>query len=426
MTAEILTIGDEILRGEILDSNKAFLSERLLTLDLETRFHGSVRDEPEDMAAAFRCAAHRSDVVLVSGGLGPTRDDLTTEVLAKTFGRKLVLDEACLEEIRAFFRRFGRQMPENNAKQACFPEGADVLPNPIGTAPGCLLEEEGTLFFCLPGVPRELARMTDEQVLPRLAQHLGKREVVVRSTLLRTFGLGESNLDERLRDVATEPGVSLGFRTAFPDNLLRPVVRAKTSEEAETKLARVCATVRERLGPLVYGVGETESLETVTLQLLRDQRRSLAVAESCTGGLLAQRITSVPGASEVFRGGVVAYSDEAKRELLGVDAKLLEEHGAVSDPTARAMAHGARARFGADLALATTGIAGPSGGTPTKPVGLIHLALAQESGIWAEEFHFPFDRERHRTLTSQIALDWIRRTLLALEPTPLRWGRRSR
>jgi len=413
MRAEVLTIGDEILRGEIVDSNKAVLSDRLLALDVETHYHASVRDEPEVMIDAFRRAAARSDVVLVSGGLGPTRDDLTAEVLGRAFGRALVVDETALAGIRAFFAAVGREMTENNAKQARFPEGAEVLPNPIGTAPGFLLDVEGAVFFCLPGVPRELVRMLDEQVIPRLAKRVpGGR--VVRATLLRTFGMGESTLDHELRDVANADDVSLGFRTSFPDNYLRPVARAATVAEAEEQLARVCATIRERLGPLVYAEGD-ETLEAVVGALLRERGASVALAESCTGGLVAERLSDVPGASAWFRGGVVAYANEAKQALLGVPAGLLARHGAVSEPVARAMAEGARERFGADLALATTGISGPTGGSAEKPVGLVHLALADAAGTHADHFVFPLDRTRHRQLTAQVALDWIRRRLLGVE-----------
>jgi nicotinamide-nucleotide amidase len=414
MKAEILTIGDELLRGEIVDSNKSFLSDRLLSLDVETRFHTSVRDDPDDMVDAFRRAASRADVVIVSGGLGPTRDDLTSEVLARTFERRLVLDEEALETIRSFFRSVGREMTENNAKQARFPEGAEILPNPIGTAPGFALEAEGALFFCLPGVPREMSRMMDEQVLPRVAKRSGGSRLVVRARLLRTFGMGESTLDAELRDVAASGDVTLGFRTSFPDNYLRPVARASSAGEAEEKLDRVCDAIRERLGPLVYGEGD-ETLPAVVVRLLRERGLSLAVAESCTGGLVAERVTEVPGASHCFLGGVVAYANAAKTALLGVPEALLERHGAVSDAVARAMAEGARARFAADFGLATTGISGPEGGTPGKPVGTVHVALARDEGSHAEQFVFPLDRTRHRLLTAQVALDWVRRAGLGFE-----------
>jgi nicotinamide-nucleotide amidase len=421
MKAEVLTIGDELLRGEIIDSNKSFLSDRLLSLDVETHFHSSVRDDPSAMTDAFRRAASRADVVLVSGGLGPTRDDLTSQVLAESFGRKLVRDEEALEGIRAFFRAVGREMSENNAKQADFPEDAEVLANPIGTAPGFAIEEQGTLFFCMPGVPREMHKMMDEQVLPRIAQRAGGGQVV-RARLLRTFGTGESMLDEQLKDVAASGDVSLGFRTSFPDNYLRPLARAASAEEAEAKLDRVCEQIRERLGAIVYGEGD-DTLPVVVGRLLRERGVTLAVAESCTGGLVAEQLTEVPGSSAYFLGGVVAYANEAKVRFLGVPEALLEEHGAVSEPVVCAMAEGVRERFGADFGVATTGISGPDGGSEEKPVGLVHIALSRVEGTHAEHFVFPLDRHRHRRLTAQAALDWVRRAVLGVEllgPTLMR------
>jgi len=435
--AEVLTIGDELLRGEIVDSNKSFLSERLLTLEVETRFHASVRDDPADMRDAFLRARERSDIVLVSGGLGPTRDDVTVEVLAETFGRKLWLDEPSLEAMRAFFERFGRTMAKINEKQAWFPEGADVLANPVGTAPGCLLRVPGDAggteasFFCLPGVPRELYLMMDEQVLPRVAKSVsgsradGSPAASVRATLLRTFGIGESTLEEELSDVARDGEVSLGFRTSFPDNYLRPVARGRTAEEADARLAAVCAEIRSKLGALVYGEGET-TLEQVVGELLAERGLTLATAESCTGGLLGERITAVAGASAYYLGGAVTYSNESKVALLGVPEPLLSEHGAVSPEVACAMAEGARARFGADLAISTTGISGPGGGTSEKPVGLVYVGFVSEAGSEAHEFEFPFDRPRHRMLTTQVALDRVRRFLLGEPAAPPRYLARNR
>ena len=434
MKAEVLTIGDELLRGEIIDSNKAFLSDRLLTLDIETDYHASVRDIPTHMVDAFQRAAERSDIVLVSGGLGPTRDDLTSEALAQAFGREMRLDEEALAGIRAFFASVGREMTENNATQAMFPDGAEVLPNPIGTAPGFMLDVQAggpagrparsepqasgvvssgsAVFFCMPGVPREMMRMMDEQVLPRIAARVPGAGVV-RARLLRTFGMGESTLDADLADVAASGDVSLGFRTSFPDNYLRPLARAATAGEADALLEKVCATIRERLGPVIYGEGD-ETLAMVAGRLLAERGASVAVAESCTGGLIAEKLTDVPGASNYFKGGVVAYANEAKQALLGVPEAMLAEHGAVSEPVARTMAENVRERFGADLGVATTGISGPDGGSEEKPVGLVHVALADAVGTHSEHFVFPLDRTRHRELTAQVALDWVRRRMLGV------------
>jgi nicotinamide-nucleotide amidase len=420
--AEIITIGDEVMRGEIVDTNKSFLADRLLGLDIETHFQTSVRDDPPAMIDAFRRAATRSKITLVSGGLGPTRDDLTAEALAEAFGLELVLDEAALETIRSFFRSRGREMTENNASQALFPKGAEILPNPLGTAPGFSIVQDMTHFFCLPGVPNEMHRMMDEQVMPRIEAIRGDG-LAVRARLIRTFGMGESTLDDELKGIAASGDVSLGFRTSFPDNYLRPLARAATAEQAEAALDRICDTIKQHLGPLVYGENQ-QTLDTVVGQMLAERGMTIAVAESCTGGLIASRITDNPGSSAYFAGGVVAYSNTAKSELLGVPAAVLEEHGAVSDPVVRAMAEGVRERFGVDIGIATTGISGPDGGTAAKPVGLVHIALAREGATFADSFVFRMDRARHRLLTSQVALDWVRRTLLGVELVGPTWAQR--
>lgn len=434
MKAEILTIGDEVLRGEIVDSNKALIASRLLQLDVECHYQSSVRDDPKDMRDAFNRGISRSDLLLVSGGLGPTRDDLTTEVLADAFGRDLEFDEPSFETIRSFFDRLGRQMNETNRKQAFFPAGAEVLANPVGTAPGFWLEEQGTAVICMPGVPRELSLMMDEQVLPRVADRLKGSQGVsrVRARLLRTFGMGESSLEAELADIAQDGQTELAFRTSFPDNFLRVVARGDSTAEADARISAVIKTIRERIGNLIYGEGE-QTLEAVVGELLTDQGRTIAVAESCTGGVISGKLTDIPGSSNYYLGAVVAYANSAKHALLGVPESLLAEHGAVSEPVARAMADGVRKRFGASIGIATTGISGPGGGSDEKPVGLVYLAIAwgseREGSTWegsaAERFVFTVDRVRHRELTAQVALDWTRRLLLGIElaiPSLMRRG----
>jgi nicotinamide-nucleotide amidase len=412
--AWVVTIGDELLRGEIVDSNKSFLSERLLQLELEAQRHVSVPDDPEAIEEVLRQAAQRARVVLVSGGLGPTRDDLTTEVAAKTFGRALVRDARALADIQTFFAQFGREMAPNNAKQADFPEGADVLANPLGTAPGFMLEADGALLFFMPGVPRELYRMVDEEVLPRIQARLGDGGVV-RSALLRTFGMGESNLDHLLRDlVRGDADTQLGFRTQFPDNLIRVVVRGPDASAAEARLAALVSQVRERVGDLVIGEGE-EGLEQTVGRLLAERGLTLAVAESCSGGLIASRLTDVPGSSRYLLAGLVTYSNASKVRELGVPAELIEAHGAVSEPVARAMAEGVRRTCGADLAIATTGVAGPDGGSDEKPVGTLYLALADARGTVCHRYQLMTERWRNKQMTSELALDWVRRRILGLE-----------
>lgn len=456
MKAEILTIGDEVMRGEIVDSNKALIAQRLLGLDIECHHQVSVRDDRDDMRDAFVRGVHRSDFMLVSGGLGPTRDDITSEVIAETFGRPLRLDEPSLEAIRVFFARVGREMNDTNRKQAWFPDGADVLENPVGTAPGFMVEESGCLVFCMPGVPRELALMMDAQVLPRIAAKLeasGEKVTRLRARILRTFGIGESSLEAELlglaqktarngvpeaageRDGASEEiaGAEIAFRTAFPDNFLRVFARGGSVAEADARIAHVAKAIHERLGDLIYGVDD-ETMASVVGRLLIERRSTLAVAESCTGGLIAEQITAVPGASAWFQGGVVAYANSAKQSLLGVPEAMLIEHGAVSEQVARAMAEGVRERLGADIGVSTTGISGPAGGTDEKPVGLVHIGIAWSEAIQSEtagsaggchtdHFVFPLDRARHRVLTAQVGLDWVRRLLLGRElvgPTLLR------
>ena len=414
--AWVVTIGDELLRGEIVDSNKSFLSERLLPLEIESSRHLTVADEPGAIAEALRDAARRAQVVLVSGGLGPTRDDITAEVAAETFGRPLVRDDRAIADMRAFFARFGREMAPNNAKQADFPEGAEVLRNPLGTAPGFMLEEGGALLFFMPGVPRELYRMMDEEVVPRLRAKLGMPGVV-RAALLRTFGMGESNLDNLLDDlVRDDPDAQLGFRTSFPDNLLRVVVRAPDEAAAAARLEALLGQLRERLGDLVVGEGE-RTLERTVGELLLERGLTLAVAESCSGGLLANRLTDVPGSSGYLLAGYVAYSNRAKLRDLDVPAEDVEAHGAVSEPVALAMARGARRRAGADLGIATTGVAGPGGGTDDKPVGTVCIALDDARGSLAHRYQLMNERDRNKQMSAHLALDWLRRRLLGLEIT---------
>ena len=414
--AWVVTIGNELLRGEIVDSNKSFLSERMLQLELESTRHVTVSDDSEPIIEVLREAAARARVVLVSGGLGPTSDDITTETAARAFGRKLVRDPQALERIRSYFNASGREMSENNAKQADFPEGAEILENPIGTAPGFMLEVDGSQLFFMPGVPRELYRMTDEQVMPRLRGRLDGTGVV-RAALLRTFGIGESNLDRMLDDlVHDDPEAQLGYRTQFPDNLVRVVVRGADEAEAESRLRALVTRVCERLDDAVLGEGERH-LEEILGELLRERGLTIAVAESCTGGLVSSRLTDVPGSSEYLLEAVVAYSNEAKVRDLGVSEAAIREEGVVCDPVARGMAEGVRRRSGADIGLATTGIVGPEGATDAAPVGTIYVALADAEGTISRRYQLTQERSRNKQLGAQVALDWVRRRLVGL-PTP--------
>ena len=416
--AEIIAIGDEVLRGEIVNSNAALIASALEDVGWCVVRHTVVADDTEAILAAL-CEA-RARIVLVSGGLGPTRDDITSECAARHFGVRRVLDEEVLEGIRAFFERVGYPMSENNRNQALFPEGAVILRNPLGTAPGFRLSRGEKHFFFVPGVPREMARMLHAEILPFLEGILpeGAHRAV---TLLRTFGMGESRLDERLGDVtAGVAGVTIGFRTQFPENVVRIVADGRDRAEAEERLLRVRTEVERRLGPMIVAEGE-RTIEEVVGALLTERGLRLATAESCSGGLLAHRITNVPGSSVYFERGVVTYSNEAKTQWLGVPAEVISAHGAVSDRVAIAMAEGIRKIAGTDLGVGITGIAGPGGAAKEKPVGLVYIALAAEGGTQARKQQFFGDRDRVKTWSTAVALNLIRLYLLDLAgPSSLR------
>lgn len=418
MRAAILAIGDEIVAGLTVDTNSAFLAERLRSAGVEpVGILAAPDDEPAILRALERALAD-AEIALCTGGLGPTADDLTTACVAKLAGRALRLDAPSLRAIEERFRASGREMTPNNRKQALFPEGSEIVPNPVGTAPGfiCPIERPEGLrhVICLPGVPREMQRMMDETVLPWLAARRPQQRFA--SRVFSTFGLTESQLDERLAGVV-EPGEArLAFRAAFPRIQARLSVSGGPGEDLEARLDALERRVRERLGDYVYAVGD-RGMEDVVVELLQRHGRTLAIAESCTGGRIGDRITDVPGASNVFLLGVVAYANEAKQRLLGVRAETLARHGAVSTETAQEMAAGVRRAAGAALGLATTGIAGPGGGTPEKPVGTVCVALAWEGGVWSRRYQLG-DRGRDwvKGWTAQLALDRVRRWILEAAP----------
>ncbi len=404
----MLNTGSELLLGQVLNTHVQSLGRRLLEMGLSLQRQVTVPDGPP-IREALAEALGRADVVLVTGGLGPTSDDITRNAVAELLGRPLRRDAVVVEAIRARFGRRGMAMPDSNLVQADVPEGAEVLPNPNGTAPGLYLEDRGRHIFLLPGPPRELQPMFEEQVAPRL-RAWGKGAVVCR--ILRTTGMGESWIQEQIEpDLhAAATGVEIGY-CARPGEVDIRLVHASDAARVEA----AAAWVRDRLGAIVFGTGQ-EPLEAVVIRRAAELGAALAVAESCTGGRVADRLTGVPGASAVFLGGVVAYSNAEKTRQLGVSPALLGEHGAVSEETARAMASGVRERTGAVWAVATTGIAGPSGGTPEKPVGLCWVAVAGPGGVWAGRKLFGADRETFKHLASQHALEQLRRGLLGLGP----------
>ena len=409
MKVEVVTIGTELLLGQILDTNAAELGRALAAAGVEVVRHSSVADRPEVIRAAVTDALERTGFVITTGGLGPTRDDMTKREVAAVFGKALALDETVLRSLEDRFRRLGRAMPAVNRTQAEVPEGATVLPNPRGTAPGLWVEAEARVVVMLPGVPSEMRGLLAEEVLPRLAARSSGR--VVRSRSVRTTGMAESALAERVGAIEEEIApLTLAYLPSVEGVDLRVTAWGLHEAEAERRLAQVAARLRERAGEHAYGADGAD-LAAVVLDQLRARKARLVVAESCTGGLLGGRITAVPGASSVFIGGVVAYDDVVKSGMLDVPPELLEQYGAVSEQVVSAMAEGVQRQFAVDAALAITGIAGPTGGTPEKPVGTVWLAARFGAQTRALKRIFPGDRGEIRARSAQAALDLLRRVL---------------
>ena len=412
MKLEVVTIGTELLLGQIIDTNAAELGRALAAAGVEVVRHISVADRPEAIRAAVAEALDRTGFVLTTGGLGPTRDDITKREVARLFGKTVELDPAVLGALEERFRRLGRVMPAINRTQAEVPAGATVLPNPRGTAPGLWVEDRGRVVVMLPGVPSEMRGLLAEEVLPRLAQRTAG--TVVRSRTVRTTGIAESALAERVGPIETEIApLTLAYLPSTDGVELRVTAWGLRAEEAESRLATVTRQLRERASEHYYGEDGAD-LAAVVLDQLRARRARLVVAESCTGGLVSGRITAVPGASDVFIGAVVAYDNVVKSGMLDVLPELLETHGAVSEPVVRAMAEGVQRQFAVDAAIAVTGIAGPTGGTADKPVGTVWLAARHGSETRALKRILPGDRGEIRARAAQAALDLLRRLLAGL------------
>jgi nicotinamide-nucleotide amidase len=414
MNAALLAIGDEIVAGLTTDTNSGFLAGELRAVGVEPVAGFAVTDDEDAIVRALERALEEAEIVVCTGGLGPTADDLTTACVARLAGKAMVMHDASLAHIEGLFRARGIEMPPNNRKQALIPDGATVIPNPTGTAPGiiCPVVRGGVTRFvaCLPGVPREMRRMARETLVPwAAARNPGRRFV---SRVFSTFGLAESKLDELLVGAVDPAEARLAFRAAFPRVQARITVSGAPGEDLEGRLDTLEVRVRERLGTHLYAIGD-EGMEETVGRLLREREMTLAVAESCTGGLIGHRITDVPGSSAYFLLGVATYSNGAKEGVLGVRAGTLREHGAVSTQTAEEMAEGVRRLAGADLGVSTTGIAGPGGGTADKPVGTVCIAVAWEGGVWSRRYDVG-DRGREwvKGMTAQIALDRVRRHLL--------------
>jgi nicotinamide-nucleotide amidase len=412
LTAAILTVGTELLRGRIVNTNSAWIAQRLTEIGFDVVYQATVGDDLGHIVRELRRSAEDAGVIVLTGGLGPTQDDLARESLAEVSGRALEVDPDALEHLKAFFARRGFSFTDNNTKQATKPHGAELIENTCGTAPGVWLEHEGVVYIAVPGPPSEMKEMMERDVIPRLTAATGEAGVRREIRRLRLCDTGESMAAEALRDLMDPARNPVVASYASPGEVvLELTARAGTEVAALAMLDETEAIIRERLGVAVYATGE-EPMEAALGRALREAGKKIATAESCTGGLIASRITDVPGASDYFIEGVVSYANEAKTELLGVPEAMLREHGAVSEPVARAMAEGVRRRSGADTSISVTGIAGPTGGTPEKPVGLVYIAVSDAQGTVVERFVWPGTRSQFKARVSQTALNMARKRVL--------------
>jgi nicotinamide-nucleotide amidase len=405
MTCAVLCIGTELTRGELVNTNATWLAAALTDLGFDVVEDVVVDDDRERIAATLERLGKRVRVIVCTGGLGPTTDDLTTEVVAGVLGVKMVRDDASLEAIRRRIEKVGRTLTSSNAKQADFPQGADILPNPVGTAPGFGVTLGGASAFFMPGVPHEMQRMFEEQVVPRI-RTLASRDT--HQLRLRTYGLPESLVGERLAGVeGAFPGIVIGYRAHFPEIEVKVLARGASHDDARELCERATAEVRGRLAEVVYGDGD-DTFAGVVGRVVRNKGYTLAIAESCTGGLVGHMVTREPGASDFLLVDAVTYANSAKTRLLGIDEEVIRGHGAVSSEVAAAMAEGVRRVSGADVALSLTGIAGPTGGTATKPVGTVFIALASQAGTTVSERHFVGDRHHIQIAAAYAGLNLVR------------------
>lgn len=429
-TAEIMTIGDELLRGELCDTNASWLAAELHLLGVYVTQITSMSDDLDAIHACFMNACDRTKLLIVTGGLGPTEDDRTVEGLALALGEPLILDESSLEQIKARFAKARFTFTPNNERQAYRPKNAIALANERGTAPGVFVETpSGCVVVCMPGVPHEMKAMFHAEALPRLKPYLGTIHIVRRHWKL--FGIGESHLDQELLPIvaryrARHDGFTIHYRATFPEVHLTAIVRStensvSTRDEHTALLDEFSHEITPRVAPYLFSMTD-EDFSGAMVRLLRDARATLAIAESCSGGLTANLITDAPGSSDVFKLGVVAYANEAKEQLLGVHAETLQTHGAVSQACVEEMAHAVKRLGGTDYGIAISGIAGPGGGTPDKPVGTVHFAVAGPQGTRHLHRVFNYDRERNKRLSAYVALWLLRKQILNESEAFTRWA----
>jgi nicotinamide-nucleotide amidase len=416
MIAEVISIGDELLIGQVINTNQAYIAEKLNSIGISVSKMTTVGDDEQSILRSFDEALASHDLVLVTGGLGPTHDDITRSAACKFFDTDLVVNEEALERVKSFFEKRGIVPKKINEDQALVPRSCTVIQNHHGTAPGFLFQRNGRYLIAMPGVPFEMKAMIEDHILPFFAAKASG--LVIKHRTLKTTGIGESFLAEQIGDVSTlfgpDDGVTLAFLPGPTGTRLRITIRAKSTVEADHAIELVEKRIRSKAGKFVYGAGD-EELEEIVGKLLYERHLTLAVAESCTGGLIADRITNVPGSSNYFERSYVTYSNESKLAELGVPSELLRRHGAVSREVAEAMAAGARTKSNADIGLSTTGIAGPSGGSVEKPVGLVWIGYSDRSGTLALRFNFGDNRRRTKERAAQAALELLRRKLLKID-----------
>lgn len=402
---ELISVGTEILLGDILNTDAQFLSIELAKLGISVIHQSTVGDNRERLLAQLKEAVDRSDIIILSGGLGPTPDDLTKEVCCEFFGKKMFLHEPTVEKIKAYFSTKGMKMAQNNLKQAMLPKDCVIFPNDNGTAPGMAIEKDGVHILVLPGPPRELKPMFRNCAVPYLMQFSDR---IIVSHNIRTFGIGESLMAEKVNDLFDAENPTVAPYAKDGEALLRVTAMARTKEEAENLCKPVINEIKNRLDGFVYGVDYT-CIEEAVIEKLKEKHMKVATAESCTGGLIAKRITDVPGASEVFDCGIISYANEIKHRVLGVSEDDLNKYGAVSEPVARQMAQGALKVSGADIAVSVTGIAGPDSDSTNKPVGLVYIGLADRDNVWVRELRTSRkDRSYNRYVSASNALNMIR------------------
>ena len=408
MNAEILAVGTELLLGQIVNTNAQYLSEQLASLGINVFYHEVVGDNKVRLTKTLHTALDRSDIIITTGGLGPTNDDLTKEVIAQAMGKKLVLDQTSLDRITQYIKKLNIPMAKTNEKQAYLPEGCIILPNDNGTAPGCIIENDKNVVIMLPGPPREMKLMFSSYVKPYLERKSSTKLV---SRVLRIFGIGESELAQRYMDLlenSVNPTVAPYAKEG--EVTLRITAGCKDEQEGLGLIQPVIDKLKSEIGDFIYSCDD-ELMEEVVVKKLAEKNMKLSCAESCTGGMIASLITNVSGASQVFEQGIVTYSNSSKMQYLNVNAKTLEKYGAVSEQTAREMALGIKNASQSDIAVSVTGIAGPTGGTAEKKVGLVYIAVADSDGVSVREFNFTGSRDRVRRLSCLNALDMVRRRI---------------